>query len=189
MALTIKEIGDEKRKVWITQPREINDTILKRREQAFHIAMGKLKEHNNPETVMQTAEAFGRGLFSDFIQEKPTRWTMEEWIKPVVEKIFNPMGTAATFTKITEEEAKSVVFRCPIQQKSKEACSHCSFSYGFVRGLFRSAFPNGEVVMGNIMVDGAPMCEFTFKTNPTDEYDMERERVKQLFTKQNMDEK
>lgn len=167
--------------VWITQPNEV-ETLLKRRETAFNVAKGKLKDSGGKiETVMQTAEAFGRGLFEDYIKKESDEWTMKKWVKPVVENIFNPMGTLATFTKITEDEAKSLIFRCQLHEESDNPFIASLFTYGFMRGLLLSAFPDGELLMGRTMAQGAPMTEFTFKINSTDEDRMERERVKKIF--------
>jgi predicted hydrocarbon binding protein len=182
MVLPLKQVGDKNRITWITQPQFINQQLLERRQTAFNVAMGKLRETNKIETVMQTAEAFGRGLFSECIpSEKKEYLSIEEWIQPVVEHILNPMGTAVAFTDITENEVKSVIFKCPVVDNLQDSCNHCPFSYGFVRGLFRSAFPNGEVLMGNVMANGAPLCQFTFKRHPTKDDLHERERIKKKF--------
>ena len=107
MGESLKKIESGDRTVWITQPDEI-ENILNRRETAFNIAKEKLaSEPGKIETAMQIAEAFGRGLFEDLVKKNSNEWTMEKWVKPIVGNIFNPMGTTATFTKISEDEAKS----------------------------------------------------------------------------------
>ena len=131
---------------------------------------------------MQTAEAFGRGLFSDYIQCETKKWTMKKWIKPVVDNIFNPMGTGATFTKISKDEATSLIFKCSLHEKSKQKHVASVFTYGYLRGLFKSAFPNGEILMGSTMAQGAPLIEFTFKTEASDKEKLERERIKNNFS-------
>ncbi len=181
MTISLKEIGDNKHTVWITQPREINTQLLERREKAYQIAMGKLAETQKIETVMQTAEAFGRGLHAEFLQKQEQFLSVDEWITEVVNHIFNPMGTAATFTHITDDQAKAAIFKCPVADDIHATCNHCPFSYGFVRGLFKSAFPTGEILMGKVIADGAPMCEFTFKRFPTEDDLRERERIKNKF--------
>lgn len=175
-----KKIESGDHTVWITQPTEVKN-LLKRRETAFNVATGKLADSSNVETVMQIAEAFGRGLFEDFIKKKSDDWTIEEWVKPVVENIFNPTGTGAAFTKITEDEAKSLIFRCLLHEESDELHMASLFTYGFLRGMFLSAFPNGEILMGNTVAQGAPMTEFTFKANATEMDRLERERIKNFF--------
>ena len=181
MSAPFKKIESGDNAVWITQPEEM-ETLLKRREIAYNVAKGKLIDSGGKvETVMQTAEAFGRGLFEDLIKKESGNWTMEKWVRPVVKNIFNPMGTLATFTKITKEEAKSLVFRCHLQEKSENPHMASLFTYGFMRGLLLSAFPSGELIMGKTMAQGAPMTELTFKINPTDEERMERERIKKNF--------
>lgn len=176
-----KKIESKENIVWITQPDEA-ETLLKRRETAFNVAKGKLIDSGGKiETVMQTAEAFGRGLFEDFIKRETDNWTMEEWIKPVVENIFNPLGTAATFTSIKKDEAKSLIFGCRLHEDSKEPHMASLFTYGFLRGMLVSAFPRGELLMGNTMAQGAPMIEFTFKANAKAEDLIERERIKKFY--------
>lgn len=181
MGEPFKKIESREHTVWVTQPNEIK-SLLKRRETAFNVAKGKLVDSGGKvETVMQTAEAFGRGLFEDFVKKESNDWTMIEWVEPVVENVFNPTGTGAAFTQITDNEAKSLIFRCLLHEESDERHMASLFTYGFLRGMFLSAFPNGEVVMGGTMADGAPMIEFTFKANATQEDRLERERIKNFF--------
>jgi len=182
MSEPFKKIENKENVVWITQPNEA-ETLLKRRETAFNVARGKLIDSGGKiETAMQTAEAFGRGLFEDFIKREIENWTMEEWIEPVVENIFNPLGTAATFTSISEKEAKSLIFRCRLHEESNEPHMASLFTYGFLRGIFLSAFPQGELIMGSSIAQGAPMIEFTFKINATEKDLFERERVKNFYS-------
>ena len=182
MGEPLKKIESKNRKVWITQPDETK-ALLKRRETAFNVAKGKLADSNgNIETVMQTAEAFGRGLFADYIKKDSGVWTMDAWVKPMVKNVFNPMGTGAAFTKITDDEAKSLIFRCPLHQGSGEPNMASLFTYGYLRGMLVSAFPGGELLMGSSMAHGAPMIEFIFKADATNKDRMERERIKKLFT-------
>ena len=181
MGEPFRKIESRDHTVWITQPNEV-ETLLKRREIAFNVAKGKLADRDGKiETVMQTAEAFGRGLFEDFIKKESDDWTMEKWVRLVVENIFNPMGTEATFTKITEDEAKSSIFRCQLHEKSNKSHMASLFTYGFLRGMLLSAFPDGEILMGSSMAQGAPMVEFTFKVDAPDEDRLERERIKNFF--------
>ena len=182
MSESLKKIESRNHTVWITQPNETK-ALLKRREIAFDVAKGKLADSNgNIETVMQTAEAFGRGLFEDYIKKESGSGSMDSWVRPMVKNVFNPMGTGATFTKITEDEAKSLIFKCPLHEDSGEPQMASLFTYGFLRGMLVSAFPGGELLMGSSMAHGAPMIEFTFKADATEEERMERERIKKLFT-------
>lgn len=159
------------------------EDIAKRRDIAFSVALGKLLDTNgNLETVMQTGEAFGRGLFTDYIKEKPNEWTMEEWFDATVEHIFNPLGNAFTFSKISTDEVQSLLTRCPLQENTNEPQVASLFTYGFMRGLLLSVFPRGELLMGSTQqVDGSPMTEFIFKTNALYKDRGERERVKASF--------
>jgi hypothetical protein len=181
MGKPLKEIKSQDHTVWITQPHE-RGTVLKKTEIAFEIAKGKLADsRGNIELVMQTAEAFGRGLFAEHIKEKPKEWTMKEWLESTAKQILNPMGTGATFTQITDDEAKSFLFRSLLHEETDEPQMASLFTYGFMRGMFLSAFPDGELLMKSTMAQGAPMSEFIFKTSATDEDRLERERVKHIF--------
>lgn len=166
--------------VWLTQPKELEE-LLKRRDVAFQIAQGKLNDSGGKiETAMQTAEAFGRGLFAEFINNKADYQTMDTWITPVVEHILNPLGTGAIFTNITEQEATSRIFRCPLHENAQDPHMASLFTYGFLRGMLLSAFPRGELLMKSSMAQGSPTLDFTFKTQATGTEWRERERVKQL---------
>lgn len=177
----LKEIKSHDRSVWITQPKEVEE-LLRRREIAFDITRGKFNDSNgNSELAMRAAEAFGRGLFAEHIKEKPEEWNMIDWLESTAGQIFNPLGTGATFTKITEDEARSLMFRCLLHEDSNEEHMASLFTYGFMRGMLLSAFPNGELLMKSDLAKGAPMTEFIFKANATDEDRLERERVKNSF--------
>ena len=181
MQKKLKEIKSQDHAVWITQPNEI-ETLLKRRETAFDIAKGKFADSNdNVEIAMQTAEAFGRGLFAEYLQEKSNDWNMREWLEFTAEQVFNPLGTGAAFTKITDDESRSLTFRCLLHEESNKSHMASLFNYGFVRGMFLSAFPDGELLMRSNISEGAPMTEFIFKAKATDEDRLERERVKNSF--------
>ena len=132
---------------------------------------------------MQTAEAFGRGLFADYLQQETQQWTMDSLITPVVENILNPLGTTATFTKITNNEAKSLVLRCRLQEEAEDPHMASLFTYGFLRGILKSAFPKGELLVGNTMAQGAPMMELVFKATAEEEHH-DRERMKNNFLDQ-----
>jgi len=164
MGNSFKKIESGDNIVWITQPNEV-DNILKKRDIAFNIAKGKIQDSGGKiETAIHTAEAFGRGLFEEYIKYKSSQWTMDKWVEPVVENIFNPMGTAATFTHITKDEAKSIVFRYPTNEgNSEDKCLSSLFTYGLFRGVLLSAFPDGELIMNSSMADGSQVDEFTFK--------------------------
>lgn len=186
MGEPLRKLESGENSVWITQPNEI-ENILRRRQIAYGVAKGKTKDCGGKiETAMQTAEAFGRGLFEELIKQENKDWTISEWVKPVVKNIFNPMGTGATFTKISEDEAKSMVFRYRHKEDDDLNLHFDSlFNYGFLRGMLLSAFPDGELIMQSSMVQGAQVDEFIFKANADEEDRFERERIKNSFTEQN----
>jgi len=168
---------------WDTRLDIISEEISKRRDTAFSVALGKLLDtHGNTESIMQTGEAFGRGLFAEFMQEKPDEWTMKEWLDVAMEHIFNPMGTSFTLAEIENDGARSLMTQCLLHENSEELHAASLFTYGFIRGLFLSAFPKGELLMGGTMALGSPVTEFTFKTTASYKDRFERQRVKNLFT-------
>jgi len=187
MGEPLKKIESGNNIVWVTQPINVKN-LIKRRGLALNIAKGKTSDSGKIETAMQTAEAFGRGLFEEFVKENAKEWTMDEWVKPVVKNVFNPLGTGATFTKITDEEARSFVFTyMQNEEDSNDPNMSSLFNYGFLRGMLLSAFPNGELIMESSMIQGAAMDKFIFKANATEEDKIERERIKKSFTTGNVE--
>ena len=163
MGKPFKRIHSGNNTVWITQPYE-EEELLKRRELAFNIARGKLSDNNGKlETMIQTGEAFGRGLFDNYIKNEADIWNMKRWVKPVVENVLNPLGTGATFTKITEKQASSLIFKCPLHDNTDDQTLASIFTYGYLKGLLLSAFPDGEIDLKQSISEGAPLIEFMFK--------------------------
>jgi hypothetical protein len=165
----------------------LNDEKLEelshRIDTAFQIALGKLLDSNgNIETVLQTGEAFGRGVFNDYITEKLHEWTIEEWIQSMVNQIFTPLGSEFIVSKMTDVEVTSVLTKNPLQKFTDEPNVISLFTYGFLRGLLKSAFPEGELLMGESQeLQDTRMTKFVFKSQAffTDKF--ERERVKSSF--------
>ena len=190
MGKPFKKIESGKNEVWITQPNE-DKTFVKRREIAFNVAKGKTVHNGGKiETAMQTAEAFGRGLFEEFIKDERKEWTIKKWVDPVVKNVFNPLGTGATFTQITDDEARfSVHTYMQNEDDAKYPYLSSLFNYGFLRGMLLSAFPDGELLMKDSMVQEAQMDEFIFKANATDSDRLERERIKNNFITENLEKK
>jgi len=156
--------------VWTTMS-SMSEGILKRRDTAFHVALEKLLEtHGN------------RGLFAEFIEEKPDEWTMKEWLDATIENIFDPMDTSFTIAEVRTDKARSLITQRLLHENSDESHVASLFTYGFIRGLFLSAFPKGELLMGSIMALDPPVTEFTFKTNASYKDKFERQRIKNLFT-------
>jgi hypothetical protein len=160
------------------------EQITKWRDSAFQAALEKLQEtHGNAEAVMRTGEAFGRGLFAQQFQEKSTEWTINKWLQATEEDAFKPLGTEFTFTDISHDAAKILMKRDPLRNLSKERSATSLFTYGAIRGLFLSAFPKGELLIGEQKTpDQQSSMELIFKTQASVKDKFERERVKQLFT-------
>jgi hypothetical protein len=158
-----------------------DEQITKWRDSAFNAALEKLeKPHGNVETVMQTGEAFGRGLFAQRLKEKSPDWTIKTWLEATEDDVFKPLGTEFTFTKIAQDVATTFIQRDPLRQISKESTIASLFTYGVVRGLFLSAFPKGELLINGKTTIDQP--EFIFKTHASIKDRFERERVKRTFT-------
>ena len=177
----LKKIESDGKTVWVTRPNLTEKDLLEERIKAYSTVLKAIEEDKDVDTIMQIAEDFGKTLFEKRIKERPEKWTIKNWLEPVVKNIFNPMGAAATFTKITDEEARSVIFRCPVYEQIEKNNISCLFSYGFARGLLKSAFPKGELIMGKTMGNGASLCEFVFKAEATDEDRDKAEKIKQKF--------
>jgi len=166
----------------ITDTSRVSEEILRRRDTAFNVALGKLLEaHGDAETVMQTGEAFGRGLFTEFINEKPEEWTMKDWLDATIDNIFDPLDTSFTIAEVRTNEARSLITQRLLHENLDESHAASLFTYGIFRGLFLSAFPKGELIMGNTIALDQPVTEFTFKTNASRKDKFERQRIKNLF--------
>ncbi len=119
--------------VWPTTS-SMSKEILRRRDTAFHVALGKLLEtHGNAESVIQIGEAFGRGLFAEFIDEKPDEWTMKEWLDAATENIFDHMDTSFTIAEVRADEARSLLTQRLSHENSDE--SHVASLFGERRGV------------------------------------------------------
>jgi hypothetical protein len=162
---------------------EVSDVEQMRRwhQAAFQTAIEKLREsHGNAEIVLQTGEAFGRGLFSQKMQEKDHRWTVGEWLEKAEENVLAPLRTEFTFTRMSPDVATLFLERNPLIHTTNEGMIASLFMYGVMRGLFQSAFPEGELLCkGAFMGESS---EFIFKTHASQSDRSERERMKRLFT-------
>jgi hypothetical protein len=151
------------------------------RESAFSVAVEKLKaSHGNPDTVMRTGEAFGRGLYSQHLKEHPSPWTIQQWLERTTEEVLKPLGTEFTFTKITDDVATTFLERKPLHSQSKERTIASLFNYSVMRGLFLSAFPSGELLIHERQTTEGQ--ELVFKTHASLHDKFERERVKRTFS-------
>jgi len=181
MKTALKPISSEHQTVWMTQPKEI-EAIMKRQDTAFATAQGKFEETGSIEMVMQTAEAFGRGLFADTIKDKPADWTMKDWMTTIAREVLNPLGTGATVTKLTDDIVETHMFKSTLHEAEENQHLVSVFTYGFLRGMLLSAFPKGELIMNTSIAFGAPTTSLVFKAHASTEDSGERERVKTLVT-------
>ena len=160
-----------------------SEEIPKRLETAFSVAIRKLSmTQGNIESVLQTGEAFGRGLFTEFMQERNEEWDIKEWLEKTIETLFRPMGASFALAELDHNKARTLMTQCLLDKKSDESHIVSLFTYGCIRGILLSAFPKGELLMGSSVALGSPMTEFTFKTTASYKDRFERQRVKNLFT-------
>lgn len=158
-----------------------NHNVEQWQQSAFHAAVEKLQAgHGNPDTVMRMGEAFGRGLFAQHIKDKTSTWTIKEWIAEIQKEVYKPLGTEFTFTKVSPDVAMTFMNRNPLAQSSHEQAAASLFSFGVLRGLFRSAFPKGELVLNDKGNDDQP--EIFFKTHASSKDKLERERTIRTLT-------
>jgi hypothetical protein len=158
----------------------IQEPLSDWRQTAFIAAMEKLQEGNrNPDSVLRMGEAFGRGLFAQRIKEKAPEWTMKDWLKELEKDVWGPLGTEFTFTKISPDVVTTFLSRNPLAHSSQEQSGAALFNFGVMRGLFLSAFPQGELLLGD-MKENKP--EVIFKTRASARDKLERERVIRALT-------
>ncbi|PKK85221.1 MAG: hypothetical protein CVT48_06440 [Thermoplasmata archaeon HGW-Thermoplasmata-1] len=121
------------------------------------------KRRANSKVVLEAAEQFGRRVFEECM-EKREKWTPYEWVVGCITKIFNRQGTGVTFTIPSNGEVMAIIHKCPTPERARISPEvACAFSWGYVRGLWRAAFPDGEVVMKGTMAMGYPTCGFVLK--------------------------
>ncbi len=163
------------------------EQISRWRDSAFQAAVQKLQETNgDTETVMQTGEAFGRGLFSQELKKQSKGWTIKKWVDQTEEDVLKPLGTEFIFTRTSEDGATIYLNRNPLKKFSKEKVAASLFTYGLMRGLFLSAFPKGELLSHDPSTTTRP--EFILKIQASAKDKSERERVKRAFSSSKMDD-
>ena len=99
-----------------------------------------------------------------------------------MENIFDPLGNKFESSKISKDEVQSILSICPLQQNTNETQVASLFTYSFMRGLFKSAFPQGEVLMEkSLKEDKEQKTQFIFRSKAKPKDRFERERVKDFF--------
>jgi hypothetical protein len=163
------------------------EPITKWRDTAFQAAVEKLHEtHGKYETVMQTGEAFGRGLFVDQLRGQSSEWTTKKWVETAEKDVLRPLGTEFTFTKISDDTVTVFLNRNPRHHRSDENAVSSVFTYGAMRGLFLSAFPKGELLLHEPTT--GDQQELIFKTHASAIDKFERERVKRALSSPKTDD-
>lgn len=149
---------------WEDKASSQEDHLAQWQKSAFRAALEKLQaEHGTPDTVMRMGEAFGRGLHAQRFKEKSSEWTLKEWVQEIQEGISAPLGTEFTFTKVSNDVVATFMNRNPLACSSEERTAKALFNFGVMRGLLRSAFPDGELVVDSMKNDRH--LEFIFKAH------------------------
>ena len=162
---------------------KLDEAITKWRNTAFTVALNKLIESKgNLEIVMQTGEAFGRGLFSQLIVEKPHNWIMYHWIDHITTRILHRLGQDVNIQDLTDAQATLSIQKCSLCDHFAEPHVATLFIYSTIRGLHKSSYPKGEVILKNTMVHGSPITELILKANAIPQDQHSREHAKQIFT-------
>ncbi len=145
----------------------------------------KLNKDKFSELILLIAENFGRLIYKDSVGEEKII-TPLEWVKVLSEKVFNPQGIGLVFSEISDEKVVIYIFKCPTPERAgKEPYIACPFSYGYARGLWKCAFPNGEVILNGTMAHGAPTCQFTLIVNASAELQKEEyKKAKKYLTRE-----
>jgi len=166
---------------WEEVPMQKEQQLTSWQHSAFQAALEQLKTgHGTPDSVMRMGEAFGRGLFAERIKDKTPDWTMKQWLQEIEKDVCEPLGTEFTFTKISPDVATTFMNRNPLAQTSQDQTAASLFHFGVMRGLFRSAFPQGELVISELKDHEQP--EFIFKANASAKDKLERERIIRALT-------
>ena len=156
-------------------------TILPLMETVFDV----LDKKASGEITLKAAEKLGMNIFDDYIKEETIEWTTKTWTETISRFVFNPQGTGIVFSEISKDRIVAHVIKCPTPGRAGKA-PHlaCPFSYGYARGLWKKAFPDGELLMAGTMAHGAPTCGFTFHVKAGKGHTEMREKIKKYLTKE-----
>jgi hypothetical protein len=137
------------------------------------------------EIIITAAEELGRLVFEKRVGKRMEKYTTMGWAKITSANIWNLQGTGVVFSEISDDKIICHVFKCPTPERAGKA-PHiaCPFSWGYARGVWKSAFPEGEVLLGGTMAHGAPTCQFLWYVKAGKELSEEREKVKRYLTKE-----
>jgi predicted ArsR family transcriptional regulator len=165
-ALTqIKSAG---KTVWVSKPAPDEDFNLKLNDllvlTVIREVLAELDKDFGAEIIMQSAERLGEQVYERYVAKESVT-TPLEWAKALCTNVFNRMGIGIQFEECTDEKLVANIFQCPtVERAMRDANITCGFSYGFAKGLWQKAFPEGTVKMGRTKAKGAPTCEFVFYT-------------------------
>lgn len=154
------------------------------RDSAFHAALEKFHAgHGNAEAILQTGEAFGRAIFSSHLADT-TDWDLEQWCTEVSE-LLAPLGDSFALTGGRHDVVATFLRRNPLTHHRLDRPLESLFTYGTLRGLFLSAFPEGELVVSPSPSGDDSPGSLMFKLHPSSLDRLARERVKEAYSVMN----
>ncbi len=155
------------------------------RDSAFAAAMAKFQaSHGNAEAVLQTGEAFGRAIFSNHLADTTDR-DLEQWCAEV-SNLLAPLGDSFALTSARHDVVATFLRRNPLTHHRLDRPLESLFTYGTLRGLFLSAFPEGELVVAPSSPSGDDSPgSLMFKLHPSSLDRLARERVKDAYSVMN----
>lgn len=159
------------------------DQLQAWRETAFTAALQKYKaNHDNIETILQTGEAFGRAIHSAHLT-RTDEWNLDDWCTEA-SRLLAPLGDAFSVTHAQSDVVATFLRRNPLTHQHHNDPLDALFTYGTLRGLFRSAFPDGELVLTRPTTTDTPASLY-FKLHPSSLDRLTRERVKESISVMN----
>ncbi len=130
----------------------------------------------NPTLARIASERSGRKIFNE-IFGRDKKWTLKSWVEVAKKDIHGILGTNVNFEE-GENHVSMEILKCPYEDVMElDHYATCSFHYGTWRTLFRKAFPDGELLLGEalnpeVISKGAKKCNFKFILTTGDEEKM-----------------
>jgi hypothetical protein len=151
------------------------------RDTAFTAALDKYHAtHDNIETILQTGEAFGRALYHTHIPNTHD-WDLDDLCTEIT-TLLTPLGDSFEITGGQHDMIATFLRRNPLTSNPQEKPLDSLFTYATIRGLFLSAFPQGELVITPRPSDHDHPGSLIFKLHPSSLDRLTRERVKDAYT-------
>lgn len=122
----------------------------------------------NPTMARIGAERAGERIFNELFGGAK-KWTTKSWAEVAENDFHKQLGSQVKF-EVGESSATMRMLKCPFEDVMRtDRYAACSFHYGTWRGLFRKAFPDGELLLPSVISKGAPECPFKFITKASED--------------------